>query len=109
MWYRAPCSRALDALPPLVLLPAPTTVGQPQDVGLIFLSAMATSVAEIGREEKMEPRETVGTALLTLTLATTLVGVLTYLVARYKLATLVQVRPLRGGGGPLTAGPLTSC
>lgn len=51
-----------------------------QDVGLIFLSAMATSIVEIGQEVGLKEAEVVGTAMLTLTVATTLVGILTYLV-----------------------------
>jgi SulP family sulfate permease len=51
-----------------------------QDVGLIFLSAMATGVAELGVSKGMETAEIVGTAMLTLTVATTLVGVCTWLV-----------------------------
>lgn len=49
-------------------------------MGLIFLSAMATGVAEIGQEVGLSEAEIVGTALLTLTVATTLVGILTWLV-----------------------------
>lgn len=43
----------------------------------------------------------VGTALLTLTLSTLLVGLLTTMVAKFKLATLVQYMPLPvvGAGG----------
>jgi hypothetical protein len=51
-----------------------------QDVGLIFLSAMATSCAEIGQEVGLNTAEVVGTAMLTLTVATTLVGIMTWLV-----------------------------
>jgi SulP family sulfate permease len=58
----------------------PFAVGQPQDVGLIFLSSMATGVAEIGREEGLDDKAVVGTALLTLTVATFVVGVMTLLV-----------------------------
>lgn len=56
------------------------TSNNPQDVGLIFLSAMATSIAEIGGEVGLTGAEIVGTAMLTLTVATTLVGILTWLV-----------------------------
>lgn len=41
---------------------------------------MATGVAEIGQEVGLSEAEIVGTALLTLTVATTLVGILTWLV-----------------------------
>eukprot|EP00879_Flechtneria_rotunda_P026975 GHRR01028828.1.p1 GENE.GHRR01028828.1~~GHRR01028828.1.p1 ORF type:complete len:515 (+),score=170.87 GHRR01028828.1:54-1547(+) len=79
----------------------PFAVGQPQDVGLIFLSAMATSVADTGREIGLSSAEIVGTALLTLTVATAAVGVLTMLVAKFRLATLVQYVPLPVVGGYL--------
>eukprot|EP00878_Enallax_costatus_P013193 GHUV01013790.1.p1 GENE.GHUV01013790.1~~GHUV01013790.1.p1 ORF type:complete len:1035 (+),score=287.38 GHUV01013790.1:628-3732(+) len=79
----------------------PFAVGQPQDVGLIFLSAMATSIAEIGHDVGMEVHEIIGTALLTLTVATAVVGIMTMLVARFKLATLVQYVPLPVVGGYL--------
>jgi SulP family sulfate permease len=58
----------------------PFAVGQPQDVGLIFLSSMATGIADIGREEGLDDKAVVGTALLTLTVATFVVGVMTLLV-----------------------------
>lgn len=41
---------------------------------------MATSIAEIGGEVGLTGAEIVGTAMLTLTVATTLVGILTWLV-----------------------------
>lgn len=41
---------------------------------------MATSVVEIGDEVGLSEAEIVGTAMLTLTVATTLVGILTWLV-----------------------------
>lgn len=54
-----------------------------QDVGLIFLSAMATSVAEIGQGMGLSEAEMVGTAMLTLTVATFVVGVMTWLVGEH--------------------------
>ena len=58
----------------------PFAVGQPQDVGLIFLSAMATGIADIGREKKLDEDVIVGTTLLTMSVATLFVGVATYTV-----------------------------
>lgn len=43
--------------------------------GLIFLSAMATSIAQEGAAEGDSPAEIVGTTLVTLAIATTLVGI----------------------------------
>ncbi|KAF8062987.1 hypothetical protein HT031_003826 [Scenedesmus sp. PABB004] len=79
----------------------PFAVGQPQDVGLIFLSAMATGVADIGRDQGLSDKVIVGTALLTLTVATVVVGLLTVAVAKFRLATLVQYVPLPVVGGYL--------
>lgn len=58
----------------------PFAVGQPQDVGLIFLSSMATGIAQIGSEVGLGTAEVVGTALLTLTMAAAVVGAMTMLV-----------------------------
>jgi uncharacterized membrane protein len=44
---------------------------------------MATGVAEIGREIGLSDAEIVGTAMLTLTVATTLVGIMTWLVGGF--------------------------
>ncbi len=53
---------------------------QVQDVGLIFLSAMASSIALLCKEDGYEPREALGTSLLTLAIATFIVGILIVLV-----------------------------
>ncbi|KAK9810835.1 hypothetical protein WJX73_000129 [Symbiochloris irregularis] len=79
----------------------PFAVGQVQDVGLIFLSAMATSIAEEGKAKGDAKAEILGTTLITLALATTLVGICIILVGVYKLASLVQYVPL-----PVVAGYL---
>lgn len=54
----------------------PFAVGQVQDVGLIFLSAMATSVVEASSKAGKDSDVTLGTVLVTLLLTTLLVGVL---------------------------------
>lgn len=54
----------------------PFAVGQVQDVGLIFLSAMATSVVDASRKAGKDSDVTLGTVLVTLLLTTFLVGVL---------------------------------
>jgi hypothetical protein len=54
----------------------PFAVGQVQDVGLIFLSAMATSIVETCSKAGKDSATTLGTVLLTLLLTTFLVGVL---------------------------------
>jgi len=53
---------------------------QVQDVGLIFLSAMATSIVHEGMSYKLPTEEILGTTLFTLTLSTFIVGLLIILV-----------------------------
>lgn len=53
---------------------------QVQDVGLIFLSAMASSIATLCEADGYEPREALGTSLLTLAISTFIVGILIVLV-----------------------------
>ena len=62
--------------------------GQVQDVGLIFLSAMATSIADEGHKKGLPTREILGTTLITVTLSTFLVGVLIVLVGALRYALL---------------------
>lgn len=52
------------------------TLLQVQDVGLIFLSAMASAVVNECYSAHVSEADTVATALLTLTLSTSLVGLL---------------------------------
>ena len=58
----------------------PYAVGQVQDVGLIFLSAMATNVVDVCHKAGKDSDTTLGSVLLTLLLTTLLVGVLIILV-----------------------------
>ena len=58
----------------------PRSCLQVQDVGLIFLSAMASSIAMLCEEDGYEPREALGTSLLTLAISTFIVGILIVLV-----------------------------
>lgn len=58
----------------------PGAVGQVQDVGLIFLSAMATAVVARGRDSGADFGDTLATSLLLMTLVTFTVGVLVILV-----------------------------
>jgi len=51
-----------------------------QDVGLIFLSAMATSIAGMSAAAGRSAQEALGTTLVTLVIATFLVGSLIVLV-----------------------------
>jgi hypothetical protein len=58
----------------------PAAVGQVQDVGLIFLSAMATSIASLCLEAGRDAATALGTSMLTMSLATFFTGAMTLLV-----------------------------
>jgi SulP family sulfate permease len=77
-------------------------VGQPQDTGLILLSAIATSVAEMGLDRGLSARVVVATALVATAASTLFVGLGTLGVARLRLAGLVQYVPLPVVGGYLS-------
>jgi len=79
----------------------PFAVGQVQEVGIIFLAAIGTSIAELSVEAGKDAATTLGTALLTMTVTTFFVGVATMFVARLKLAQYVQYIPLPVMGGYL--------
>ena len=81
-----------------------------QDVGLLFCSNMAASIAAIGLAAGASTPEIMGTALTWLAISTVFVGICTMLVGRYKLATLVQYMPLPvvGACAAHTHGVITS-
>ena len=79
----------------------PFAMGQVQDVGIIFLSAMGTSIAGLSIEAGRDAATALGTSLLTMTLSTFLVGLGTLFVARKSLAQFVQYIPLPVMGGYL--------
>lgn len=58
----------------------PFAVGQVQDVGLIFMSAMATSIAGTALAAGQSVQVALGTSLLTMTVSTVIVGLATLLV-----------------------------
>ena len=77
----------------------PFAVGQVQDVGLIFLSAMASSVAEICTRAGRSPEMALSTSLLTLTCSTCLVGIVIIAVGELirPLLAFCQPQSLTGG------------
>lgn len=79
----------------------PFAMGQVQDVGIIFMSAMATSVADIVHHEGKDVETALGSALFTMTVSTVIVGLGTMFVARRSLAGFVQYIPLPVMGGYL--------
>ena len=84
-------------------------VGQVQDAGLIFLSAMASDIAYklIGNRDEndnvtLEETESVlSTTLFVLAISTAILGVLLIIVSKLKLASLVQYLPMPVIGGYL--------
>ncbi|GLC59516.1 hypothetical protein PLESTB_001495700 [Pleodorina starrii] len=78
----------------------PFAIGQVQDVGLIFLSAMASDIA-LRVTGPDAAAVALGSSLLAMTLSTFIVGLLTVVVARLKLADLVSYVPLPVVGGYL--------
>lgn len=63
----------------------PFSYSQVQDVGLIFLSAMATAIADSGLDKHESKADILGTTLVTLTLSTLVVGFLIILVGQPQL------------------------
>ncbi|OQR95113.1 Sulfate Permease (SulP) Family [Achlya hypogyna] len=81
----------------------PFAIGQVQDAGLIFLSAMASSVVSIlANDPTLSPEAIVATTLVTLSSATALMGVALIMTGKFKLASLVQYLPMPVIGGYLS-------
>jgi SulP family sulfate permease len=75
----------------------PFAIGQVQDAGLIFLSAMAADIVQgCQREEQIVP-----TTVVVLPLCTFLMGCMLVVVAKLKLATVIQYLPMPVIGGYL--------
>ncbi|TYZ59966.1 hypothetical protein PybrP1_002443, partial [[Pythium] brassicae (nom. inval.)] len=78
----------------------PFAIGQVQDAGLIFLSAIASSIcASLGESVPLEAKVT--TVVVTIGLATAALGVCLVLLGRFKLAGLVSYLPMPVVGGYL--------
>ncbi|KAL4099366.1 hypothetical protein PRIC1_007172 [Phytophthora ramorum] len=78
----------------------PFAIGQVQDAGLIFLSAIATSICKsLGEDVPVEAKVT--TTVVTIGLATASLGVVLVLLGRFKLAGLVSYLPMPVVGGYL--------
>jgi sulfate permease, SulP family len=75
----------------------PFAVGQVQDAGLIFLSAIAASIVGSCKHEHM----IMATTLYTLSICTFLLGCMLLVTSRLKLASLVQYLPMPVIGGYL--------
>ncbi|CEG37450.1 sulfate permease family [Plasmopara halstedii] len=78
----------------------PFAIGQVQDAGLIFLSAIATSICKsLGEDVALEAKVT--TTIVSIGLATASLGVVLVLLGKFKLAGLVSYLPMPVVGGYL--------
>jgi SulP family sulfate permease len=94
-------SSALHQLTVFACSSMPYAVGQVQDVGLIFLSAIASAVVQQCSTAGVTPENTMATVLTAVTAATGVVGILLVCTGALKLARLVQYVPLPVMGGYL--------
>lgn len=93
-------SSAIHQLCFVIFSTLPFAVGQVQDAGLIFLSSMAvTIVANMG--EGATPKEIMTTTVVSLSLCTTVLGLMLILTGKLRLARLIQYLPLPVVGGYL--------
>ena len=79
----------------------PFAVGQVQDVGLIFLSSMASSIASISLGDGKDGRVVLGTSLITMAFATFFTGIGCLCITKLRLAGIVQRVPVPVVGGYL--------
>lgn len=79
----------------------PFAIGQVQDAGLIFLSAMAASIAQGISSNSPDDPSIMPTTLFTLGICTALLGGMLMVVARLRLASMVQYLPMPVVGGYL--------
>ena len=85
----------------LVFSPLRFAIGQVQDAGLIFLSAMATSIVRQLREQGVAVEDSIATVIVHLSLSSALVGVMLILTGRFKFASIVHYLPMPVIGGYL--------
>jgi SulP family sulfate permease len=79
----------------------PFSIGQVQDAGLIFLSAMSHKIAtkmldEAGEENEDVVSEVLSTTIVLLGMATACLGAVLILMGRFRLADVVAYLPLPG-------------
>ena len=79
----------------------PFSIGQVQDAGLIFLSAMANTIANAMLEDGKDRQAIVSTTIVLLGLATSTLGLILVLMGKFRLADLVSYLPLPVVGGYL--------
>lgn len=93
-------SSAIHQLSFCMLSSLPFAIGQVQDAGLIFLSAMAANIADSCLSNGT-PSEIIPTTLVILSICTLVLGLLLVVVAKLNLASLVQYIPMPVIGGYL--------
>ncbi|KAM3572911.1 hypothetical protein VYU27_005111 [Nannochloropsis oceanica] len=79
----------------------PFAVGQVQDAGLIFLSSMASILADYCRQHKLSDAVLLSTTLVLLSLSTALVGLSLILMGKLQLASAVTYIPMAAVSGYL--------
>jgi len=79
----------------------PFAVGQVQDAGLIFLSAIASSIVKYCKNDERDDEEILATTLVGLSIFTALLGVALVIIGRLKLANYVKMLPTAVVGGYL--------
>lgn len=80
----------------------PFAVGQVQDAGLIFLSAMASAIVEAHMQSGDKTEEvTIASTLVILSISTLLLGVMLIILGRLQLASYLQYLPMPVIGGYL--------
>ncbi|KAK1942375.1 putative vacuolar membrane protein [Phytophthora citrophthora] len=93
-------SSAVHQLMFTLLSSMPFAIGQVQDAGLIFLSAMATSICN-SLGDDVSPQAKVATTIVTIGIATASLGVCLVIMGRFKLAALASYLPMPVIGGYL--------
>lgn len=79
----------------------PFSIGQVQDAGLIFLSAMSNTIANNILDNGGTTEEVVSTTLVILSISTATLGLILVLMGRFKLADVVSYLPFSVVGGYL--------
>ncbi|KAG1685868.1 hypothetical protein DVH05_007634 [Phytophthora capsici] len=97
-------SSAIHQLMFTLMSSLPFAIGQVQNVGLIFLSAMATSICNSlndNDDEDVTAEAKIATTIVTIGVATASLGVCLVLMGRFKLAGLASYLPMPVIGGYL--------
>lgn len=74
-------------------------IGMVQDAGLIFLSSMSNTIADIMIEDGESEKAIVSTAMVILSLGTAVLGLVLFVIGKFKLANIVAYLPMPVIGG----------